>query len=50
MDMNDAKKIISSIKKNNLSEFEKIISGIRANKIGEKVIQKQYLKKKIVKK
>jgi hypothetical protein len=35
-------KIIQSIKNNNLSEFEKIISGIRVYNIGEKVIKKNY--------
>jgi hypothetical protein len=35
-----AEKINKSIKENNLSEFEKIISGISANNLGEKVIQK----------
>jgi hypothetical protein len=34
-----AKKIIKSIKDQDISEFEKIISGINANNLGEKVIQ-----------
>jgi hypothetical protein len=37
-------KIIRSIKKNNHSEFKKIISMIRPNNIGEKVKKKNYKK------
>jgi hypothetical protein len=37
MDMKVSKKIITSIKDNNLSEFEKIISGLKVYNIGEKV-------------
>jgi hypothetical protein len=37
--------IIFIISRNNLSEFEKIISGLRAYNIGEKVIQKHYQKR-----
>jgi hypothetical protein len=34
-----AEKILKSIIDNDLSEFENIISGIKANNLGEKVIQ-----------
>jgi hypothetical protein len=40
-----AEKIIISIRNNNISEFEKIISKLGVNKIGEKVIQKHYKKR-----
>jgi hypothetical protein len=45
MDKEVAEKIITLILNNKYSEFEKIISVLRANKIGEKVIQKNYKKR-----
>jgi hypothetical protein len=42
-----AKKIITSIEKRDLFEFEKIISAINANSLGETVIQNINYKKRL---
>jgi hypothetical protein len=45
MEKGVAEKIITLILNNKHSEFEKTMSILRANKIGEKVIQKNYKKR-----